>query len=213
MHLGGVAALQAAHRLQRHTRLRLARCCICNGSRSHLWTRFWSQFEGEHVSAVKTLAHATEADIERGRYTQWEKEANSHADRLAKRGAKAHEVPEETVETFFGLVQLVKEAGRWAGEHESWHGRCPVHLRSPAGQGEEGDSQTGPACGAELSGGDGGGCAAWGRRRRLGMHEMRSACMEKAGALIGRLCKGRAYSLICSFAISGYTGKASEEIF
>ena len=72
------------------------------------------------VSAVKTLAHATLADIDKGLSTHWEKAANGHADRLAKLGASDHSLPEEAVKEFFGLLQLVREAARWAGEHEAW---------------------------------------------------------------------------------------------
>ena len=80
----------------------------------------WAQFEGEEVAATKTLAHASDSDVEAGRSTCWERAANGHADRLAKLGAAAHELAQESVDNFLGLAQLVKEAAQWAGEHESW---------------------------------------------------------------------------------------------
>ena len=121
-----------------------------DNARAHLWTKFWAQFEGEEVSATKTLAHATDNDIEQGKSTHWERAANGHADRLAKLGAADHVLPQETVDSFLGLAQLVKEAARWAGEHEEWLGElghrdagsivdpplqampCPSQLQQPS---------------------------------------------------------------------------------
>jgi hypothetical protein len=91
-----------------------------DNARAHLWTNFWAQFEGESVSATKTLAHASATDVEQGRSTHWERAGNGHADRSAKLGAVDHGLPQDSVDNFLGLAQLVKEAGRWAGEHESW---------------------------------------------------------------------------------------------
>ncbi len=88
--------------------------------RAHLWTKYWAQFAGEDVASQKTLAHATEADIEQGRSTYWERRANGHADRLAKRGAADHGLTDLHVEHFLGLAQIAKEAARWAGEQEAW---------------------------------------------------------------------------------------------
>ena len=85
-----------------------------------MWSRFWAQFEGEDFSATKTLAHATLADIEQGCSTHWERNGNGHADRLAKLGMQEHGLNDDMVCSFFGFVQVVKEAGLWAGQHEVW---------------------------------------------------------------------------------------------
>ncbi|MFM7978812.1 MAG: hypothetical protein ACKPKO_05800, partial [Candidatus Fonsibacter sp.] len=97
-----------------------ATCTGSDHARAHWWTKFWAQFEGEAVSARKTKAHASEADIAQGRSTYLEKAANGHADRLAKLGAGQHPLPADVVDQYRGLVQLVREAAGWAARKENW---------------------------------------------------------------------------------------------
>eukprot|EP00973_Karenia_brevis_P076117 10572442-Karenia_brevis.AAC.1 len=88
--------------------------------RAHMWCRYWGQYHDEEVTGIKTKAHATEADVDAGRTTWWELKGNKHADRLAKKGVAMHAPPPEEVKLVKALRQIVKEARKWAGEHESW---------------------------------------------------------------------------------------------
>ena len=56
---------------------------------AHLWCRFFGTFD-DGVPVHKTKAHASEADVQAGRTTPWERKANAVADTLAKRGAAMH---------------------------------------------------------------------------------------------------------------------------
>ena len=87
--------------------------------RAHLWTRYWAAFEGEEVVAHKTLAHATDADIEAGRSSYWQRRGNEAADKFAKLGAACHPLSQEDVWRYHGLRLLVSEAARWAGQQEA----------------------------------------------------------------------------------------------
>ena len=52
------------------------------------------------------IAHATGADVERGLTTFWETEANDHADKWAKAGARLHGDLGGAVRRMQGLKQL-----------------------------------------------------------------------------------------------------------
>ena len=88
--------------------------------RAHLWGRFFAAFQGENVSAHKTLAHATNADVEAERTTQWEKKGNDGADTCAKLGARVHDSAVEIDLDARGCSLVVSEAVRWAVEQEVW---------------------------------------------------------------------------------------------
>jgi hypothetical protein len=85
-----------------------------------MWCKFFEQFEEGDYEAHKTLAHPSAKDIEAGKTTAWEMRGNGHADRLAKRGAAFHSIPEQIVGDYFGFMHLVKAAATWAGTHEAW---------------------------------------------------------------------------------------------
>ena len=86
--------------------------------RAHLWTKFWSAFEGENFEVHKTLAHASSEQVDAGLTTEWERKGNNHADRLAKAGAKAHPLSNKHFREWRALRQVAKEACKWAGTHE-----------------------------------------------------------------------------------------------
>ena len=90
------------------------------GPRAHLWSRVYSAFDGEQAEVVKTLAHATAADVLGGKTTWWEKKGNSEADKFAKRGCAMHPMPQDAIDAFHGLAALAREAARWAGQQEAW---------------------------------------------------------------------------------------------
>ena len=77
--------------------------------RAHLWQRYMTAFEDEDVRAVKTLAHASRADVQAGRTTEWERFGNSMADELAKKGAQLHGLTEEHDGIIDGCALLTKE--------------------------------------------------------------------------------------------------------
>ena len=55
-----------------------------------LWSLVWAKVEDlgkEGIRIVKTKGHATEADLEAGRSSWWQKAGNDHADHFAKRGS------------------------------------------------------------------------------------------------------------------------------
>ncbi len=72
----------------------------------------WASFD--HLPASKTKAHATQADVERGATTDWERKANDHADRLAKQGAALHGVTDHMQLEYRSLASLAFQAARWA---------------------------------------------------------------------------------------------------
>ena len=84
-----------------------------------MWGPFWGAFTAADFEAHKTLAHATPADVEAGRTTQWERRANGHADEMAKRGAGLHDLGTEDEELWKGLEALAEEAARWSATLEA----------------------------------------------------------------------------------------------
>lgn len=87
--------------------------------RAHLWTRFWAAFEGEQVEVFKTKGHATSTDVEMGRSTWWEREANQAADTYAKKGAECHGLDPQARWQWVALRDIVAQAARWAGQQEA----------------------------------------------------------------------------------------------
>ncbi len=84
-----------------------------SSARAHLWSRFFAAFGGDaDVQVIKTRAHATLRDVEAGRATQWERRANEHTDRLAKRGAQAHGLTHTHLDEAAVLASLAFQAAR-----------------------------------------------------------------------------------------------------
>ena len=77
----------------------------------------------------KTCRHAKPLPMQLGlastrSSTYWERCANAHAYRFAKLGTADHRLSKQHIDDLCGLVQVVKEAGRWAGEQEAWLQQC-----------------------------------------------------------------------------------------
>ncbi len=73
----------------------------CDGQRpnARLWRAIWSILNdvgiGPHgVTVHKTKAHCSEADVQRGTTTWWQRRGNSMADERARSGARCHPVDE-----------------------------------------------------------------------------------------------------------------------
>ncbi len=77
-----------------------------------MWTRYFIAFSGEQIVHNKTLAHASAADVEAGRTTWWEKNANNLADQYAKLGAKVHPLSENDFLAFKAYALVANEAAR-----------------------------------------------------------------------------------------------------
>ncbi len=54
------------------------------------WRAFWRAVEGTDFSVIKVKGHITEAEVAHDEHLMWKREGNRHADRLAKKGARAH---------------------------------------------------------------------------------------------------------------------------
>ncbi len=94
------------------------------GPRANLWSRVWSSFD--ELRARKTKAHSSLTDVDRGLTTVWERQGNSHADRLAKEGVVMHGVTEAIELQYRSLASLAFQAARWAGEQAVKLRRAPA---------------------------------------------------------------------------------------
>ena len=81
--------------------------------RPHLWGRVWGHFTLGDLIAHKTLGHATSADVDAGRSTHWEREANDAVDRFGKLGARMHTgIANREVHLWKGFEELARENAR-----------------------------------------------------------------------------------------------------
>ena len=67
-------------------------CCASARAAADLWRTFWHKLEdigGEGIDFVKTKGHATEADVQAGRSTAFQRRGNANADHYAGRGVDA----------------------------------------------------------------------------------------------------------------------------
>ena len=68
-------------------------CAACRPA-ADLWRQIWRLLDDIGIDGLairKVKGHATEADVEAGRSTDWERQCNDHADAFAKRGVEAAE--------------------------------------------------------------------------------------------------------------------------
>ena len=86
----------------------------CKHNRAHMWGPAHAAYEGLDFTVEKVKAHASEADVDAGLISHWQRRGNWHADRLAKRGAALHELDEDKFYLLRGLEVLAHEAGDWA---------------------------------------------------------------------------------------------------
>ena len=108
--------------------------------RAHLWGPFWAAFEPTDVVAVKTKAHCSALDVERGLTTEWERKANASADKYAKQGARINGVPKAEVWLYKGLKLIAGEAAGWAGRMHAHMAETKVRDSTglPTAGGQEG---------------------------------------------------------------------------
>ncbi len=59
------------------------------------WRAFWKAVDDTAFSIIKVKGHVTEAEVAHDQQLKWRREGNRHADRLAKRGARAHYTDEQ----------------------------------------------------------------------------------------------------------------------
>ena len=65
-------------------------CCDSSRPAADLWRLIWcrhADLGGEDIEMRKVKGHATNADIDAGRSTPWQKAGNDHADHFAGRGS------------------------------------------------------------------------------------------------------------------------------
>ncbi len=59
------------------------------------WRAFWRAVDGTDFRVTKVKGHITEAEVAHDELLTWRREGNRHADRLAKKGARAHYTEEQ----------------------------------------------------------------------------------------------------------------------
>ncbi len=62
------------------------------------WRAFWRAVDGTQPTVVKVKGHATESEVMHDADLRWRREGNRHADRMAKRGARAHYAADQWAE-------------------------------------------------------------------------------------------------------------------
>ena len=87
-------------------------CTASARTAADLWRWFWHKMEdidSKDIRLVKTKGHATEADVQEGRSTDFERIGNDNADHFAGRGVEVaiHQSPNEQ------QLQDYKEATQW----------------------------------------------------------------------------------------------------
>ena len=87
-------------------------CCAAGRPVADLWRKIWAILEDigpDEVVFHKVKGHATQADIDAGKSTPWERDCNDHADHFAKRGLEVaeHQLPSDR------LREAYKDARRW----------------------------------------------------------------------------------------------------
>ena len=88
---------------------------------AHLWGHIFARFEGSLGGILhNTLGHATEKDIEAGRSTWWERNANKQADELAKRGARLHGVTDQALGEVRAILAFQQRIVSFLGYHTAW---------------------------------------------------------------------------------------------
>jgi len=92
-------------------------CCSSSRPAADLWRSIWAILDdiGPGVEIKKVKGHATEADVQAGRATQWQKDCNDHADHFAKHGAivAEHKCPTELAR---GRYAVAVQWYRWLSE-------------------------------------------------------------------------------------------------
>ena len=69
-------------------------CRVSCRPAADLWRSIWWRLDNmgcDGIDFKKVKGHATEADVEAGRSTPWERDCNDHADHFAKRGVQVAE--------------------------------------------------------------------------------------------------------------------------
>ena len=87
-------------------------CVASARTAADLWKWFWNKIddiESENITLVKTKGHATEADVQAGRSSEFERKGNDNADHFAGRGVEValHQSPNAQE------IQSYKEAQSW----------------------------------------------------------------------------------------------------
>ncbi len=92
------------------------------------WRAFWNAVDGTRPIVEKVKGHSTEEEVAHSAELRWKREGNRHADRMAKRGARAHYVGDQwseakaadkTHEFHVDLCTWIGRAlGEWAPEKQ-----------------------------------------------------------------------------------------------
>ena len=77
---------------------------------AHLWGHFHAELGDGQVEFKKTKGHATQRDLDIGISTHWEREANGHADRLAKKGADFGLPEPDQLNAYFAMMDIARQA-------------------------------------------------------------------------------------------------------
>jgi ribonuclease HI len=89
---------------------------------AHLWRLVWAKIEDlggsveQWLSVVHVLAHTSQADVDAGVLTAFERSGNARADVLARTQAKLAGPPPEVLATVARLLSAQKCIGLWIGE-------------------------------------------------------------------------------------------------
>ncbi len=67
----------------------------CKVKHAAHWRAFWRAVDGTNFCVTKVKGHITEAEVAHDELLTWMREGNRHADRLAKKGARAHYTDEQ----------------------------------------------------------------------------------------------------------------------
>ena len=85
--------------------------------RAHLWTKVWTRVE--RLNIIKTKAHATMEDCDKGLSTEWERRGNSWADHFAKLGAAMHPCSQQIQDQLEGFRAVQAAHLQWISLQEA----------------------------------------------------------------------------------------------
>jgi len=107
-----------------------------------MWGHVFSRFDSTDLAGIvhKTKGHATAGDVSDGVTTAWERLANQHADRFAKKGARCHGMTEKMGEAVNCILDFQARVACFVGRMSAWMTDCELRdtsdlkgRRRPAG--------------------------------------------------------------------------------
>lgn len=117
-------------------------CCASCRPAADLWRKIWWRLDDmgcDGIDIRKVKGHATEADVEAGRSTPWERECNDHADHFAKRGVEVAEaqLPSDSLRARYREARawyswLAELIGHWPADTQDRSTQRAEAARRPA---------------------------------------------------------------------------------